>query len=153
MVTPTSSINNKWFVNLSNTNIPLEVSKLLQLGGKFSLPDSTNKKLTIHKCIKDLENNIRRFNVLNPIAMRNSIIPELRRIAQNKGKVNPTEEKLKSSLNSTICYCRNNIIFTQADKGNAPVAMDSKNYYNKMEQLLSDKDTYAIIEKDPLIKN
>jgi len=37
--------NNKWFINLSNTLIPKQVSNLLQLGGNFGLPiDKFSKK-------------------------------------------------------------------------------------------------------------
>jgi len=37
--------NHKWFINLSNTEIPSQVSYLLQHGKKFSLSISSNKKL------------------------------------------------------------------------------------------------------------
>jgi len=39
--------NSKWFINLSNTTIPQEVSTLLQFGDRFCLPMQSNKKFAI----------------------------------------------------------------------------------------------------------
>jgi len=49
--------NNKWFINLSDINIPHEVSILLQLGERFCLPMHLDKKYAIHEFIKDIESN------------------------------------------------------------------------------------------------
>ena len=45
-----------------------------------------------------------------------------------------------------------NIIFTHADKGNVTVALDKDAYSNKMTTLLSDVDTYVLINKNPTKK-
>jgi len=41
------------------------------------------------------------------------------------------------------------IIFTRADKGNITVALNKSNYIKKMEEVLSDTNTYTLIKKDP----
>jgi len=46
----------------------------------------------------------------------------------------------------------NNVMFTKADKGNTTVAMNVLEYKDKMNILLSDEQTYALIEKDPINK-
>jgi len=52
--------NKKWFLNLSNSVIPEEVSTLLQLGERFSLPmyHDGDKKLAIHEFIKNVESDL-----------------------------------------------------------------------------------------------
>jgi len=51
-IDPVNTTNDKWFINLSDSCIPSEVMKLLQLGYKFSLPATMNKKAAIHEIIK-----------------------------------------------------------------------------------------------------
>jgi len=41
---PLNNTNKSWFINLSNSHIPSQVSNLLQFGEKFSLPAHYNKK-------------------------------------------------------------------------------------------------------------
>ncbi|XP_018376461.1 PREDICTED: uncharacterized protein LOC108769774 [Trachymyrmex cornetzi] len=43
-----------------------------------------------------------------------------------------------------------NILLTRADKGNVTVAMDAKDYKQKMLSLLNDDSTYEIIRKNPI---
>ena len=45
-----------------------------------------------------------------------------------------------------------NIIFTHSDKGNVTVTLDKDAYLNKMTTLLSDVDTYVLVNKDPTKK-
>jgi len=41
------------------------------------------------------------------------------------------------------------VLLTKADKGNVTVAIDVSEYNKKMRGLLSDSNTYGIVEKDP----
>lgn len=61
---------------------------------------------------------------------------------------------LLSWLTSAKIFIGNHpqILFTKADKGNTTVAIDISDYNNKMTNLLSDNETYAIIDKDPTKK-
>lgn len=52
----------KWFVNLSNSNIPIDVQRLLQLGEGFSLP-ATNAQTTTINFIKYVENSISKIKI------------------------------------------------------------------------------------------
>ena len=45
-----------------------------------------------------------------------------------------------------------NILFTRADKGNITVAMDKDEYTRKMELMLADSKTYALVDGDPCKK-
>jgi len=42
-----------------------------------------------------------------------------------------------------------NIIITKMDKGNSTVIIDKIDYISKMNKLLSDYDTYLLVQKDP----
>jgi len=108
--------NNKWFINLSNINIPQEVSTLLQLGEKFCLP-IRNKKQAIHEFIKDIESNM---NLHNQIMIRNIAIPQFHKFIKNNPSDSSLHKKLSYLAHKTRLFCCNNsqIMFTRADKGN-----------------------------------
>lgn len=71
---------NNWFVNLSNTDIPVEVQGLLQLGEGFRLPITDNKEYIITEYIKHIENNIRTFNQTIKSECRNLFTPILEKL-------------------------------------------------------------------------
>jgi len=77
-------MNNKWFINLSNSYIPTQVTNLVQLGDRFSLPLNHNKKLAVHEIIKDVESNIKSFHIENQIRIRNIIISQFHKLLHLK---------------------------------------------------------------------
>jgi len=143
---------NKWFVNLSNTMIPQEVSTLLQLGDRFCLPTNSNKKHAIHEFIKDIESNITAHKINNQVLIRNTTIPQLHKFLKNNPPRNITNENLLHMQHITQQFCRDNqnIIFTRADKGNITVALDKKHYINAMNESLKDANTYMLVKKNPI---
>jgi len=149
--TPLNTIKDNWFVNLSQAYIPTEVIKVVQLGNKFSLPASFNKKLTVHELIKDVESNIKSFHLDNKIKIRNTIIPQLHKFLHLKSPIDTTLKTLASLINYTNSFCQTNleIIFTRADKGNITVALNKYNYIKEMEDALGDTNIYIPINKDP----
>jgi len=46
-----------------------------------------------------------------------------------------------------------NILFTRADKDNITVALDRDMYTDKITKMLHDKDTYNVINRNPMLKN
>jgi len=56
-------------------------------------------------------------------------------------------------VKSTVEFTHNNpdIIFTRADKGNVTVALERNTYNDKMEELLQDRETYSVIQKNPAL--
>ncbi|XP_018361291.1 PREDICTED: uncharacterized protein LOC108760020 [Trachymyrmex cornetzi] len=97
------TLHNKWFVNLSDSDIPLEVKLLLQLGEKFGLPINKN----------------------------------------NKEKTLVTKKFISDHPN---------LLITNADKGSVTVILDNNVYIEKMEEILSDLNTYEKITNDPTKK-
>jgi len=144
--------NRKWFINLSNSEIPNEVSALLQLGDKFCLPTYLDKKLAIHEFIKDIESNSFFHNINKQIWIRNITIPQLHKFLKNTPPINPLDTKLIQLHKKTKHFCQNNrnIIFTRADKGNVTVAIDRVSYINKVEEILKDNNTYTVVNRNPI---
>jgi len=146
------STNSKWFVNLSNTTIPQEVSTLLQFGEKFTLPMPSNKKFVIHEFIKDIESNMATHKVSNQFLVRNTSIPQFHKFLKNTPPKNIINENLLHMLHTTQQFCRynHNIMFTRADKGNITVALDKEHYIKKINESLEDVNTYSIVQKNPI---
>jgi len=144
--------NKKWFLNLSNTTIPSEVTILLQHGERFSLPTYQNKKQAIHEYIKDMKSNLALKNSSIQAMIRNIAIPQFHNFLKNSYSLNSTDSRLLRLFKITKQFCLNNpgIIFTRADKGNITVALDKITYFNKVEELLSDRDTYSMMTKNPI---
>jgi len=133
--------NHKWFMNLSNTEIPPQVSHLLQHGERFSLPISSNKKTIIHEFIKDIEGNTNRINVHNQTKIRNIATTQLNKFLHRKPQKHNIDNNILLMIDSTAEFTHNNpdVIFTRADKGSVTVALNKRVYINKVEELLSDK--------------
>jgi len=147
------SINNKWFVNLSQSQIPYNVQSLLQLGQNFSLPP-TNNKHNIIQLVKNIENNIINLHLDIQTKVRNRSIPFIHNLLSRSSNVNPTDTKLLDRLKITNKFIKDNpnIIYTRADKGNITVALDNNEYVDTIENILSDTETYTKINKDPTKK-
>jgi len=61
---PLDTIQDNWFINLSDVEIPGEVQGLLQLGDRFGLPPFEHqKRKNIVGFIKNVENNINNFKL------------------------------------------------------------------------------------------
>ncbi|KYQ48744.1 hypothetical protein ALC60_12250, partial [Trachymyrmex zeteki] len=139
--------------NLSS--IPLEVQFLLQLGEKFGLPiNRNNKEKTLIEFIKHIENNIsgRPKNIINFV--RNNSISILNRFYNNFPSLNFIDNYILEWLYVTKKFINDhpNILIRNTDKGNATVVLDKDVYVSKMEEILSDTNTYQLINKDPIKK-
>jgi len=147
-------INEKWFINLSNQNIPLDVTKLLQLGEGFSFPFFKNKKESVIEFIKDFEGLGFRNNNSQKLKIRNTVVTQLYKFMNNDQQMDNVQKELMRLLKITRLFCKDNsnIIFTKADKGNITVALDRGHYINSVNSLLKDESTYKIIQKNP-VKN
>jgi len=110
-----NSINNKWFINLSHTNIPHKVQCLLQLGQNFSLP-SINTKNNIIQLIKNIENNIIKLQPDTQNEIRNRSIPMLYNLISKSFHKVPIDNKITNLTKLTNKFIKNNpnIIFYQS---------------------------------------
>jgi len=87
-IEPFTQTNKKWFINLSNDNIPLEVSNLLQLGEGFSIPSFKNKKQSVIEFIKDFESIGFRGNNNQKLNIRNTVVAQLEKFMNDKQQDN-----------------------------------------------------------------
>jgi len=57
-------------------------------------------------------------------------------------------------LSCTKIFTKNNpdILFTRADKSNVTVVLQKNDYISRIENMLSDDNTYIAVNKDPLNK-
>jgi len=119
-----TNVNARWFVNLSNKQIPTDIQLLLQLGHRFNLPLRVgDKERTIVEFIKNIKKNIANLseNLCNSI--RNESLPIL-----NKFKnYNPGSKYYNNLISrwaaATKDFTKKNpdLLFTRADKGNVNV--------------------------------
>lgn len=150
-------LNEHWFENKTEIEIPWEYRWLLSLGKKFALP--VNRKnfspleviADIEQCIQNISENDQyskekedaRATLANKIALFN-----------RKLKNTQKEKFILAIYNNTFRFLKRhrNIIITQSDKGNKTVVMYKKEYEEKMENLLQEKTTYRVIRSDPTNK-
>ncbi|XP_067617033.1 uncharacterized protein [Eurosta solidaginis] len=142
--------NNDWFVNKTDINFPEEVKWLLSLGKKFTLP-TTRKHFSAIHTISEIEQAIQALGDENTKEMaRNKVsnrILQFKRNIKNKSLekfILETYNKCKAFLN----LHKNNIVITDADKGNKTVVIYKRDYKEKMEELLEHKNTYRKLRTD-----
>ena len=152
---PLDVLNDKWFLNLSDVDIPLEVQCLLQLGEGFGLPiNKHNLDRTLIEFIKNIENNIigRQKNLINFV--RNNSVLIIDKFRNDFPKNDLNDKLLCDWVRTTKRFVKDHpeILISKADKGNVTVAQNKFEYISKMESMLSDKNTYKLITKDPTKK-
>jgi len=149
------SIQDEWFVNLSDVEFPSEVQRLLQLGDRFGLPpfEHLKKRNTIN-FIKHIENNIHKLklNDENNVNIRNLSVSFIYKF--NNISLLHNDRILLTMYNSTRTFLKQHpeVLVTRADKGNITVALNYNKYITQMEDMLSDISTYEVINYDPLKK-
>ncbi|XP_036340372.1 uncharacterized protein LOC118749680 [Rhagoletis pomonella] len=144
-------LNNDWFVNKTDIDFPVETKWLLSLGRKFTLP-TTKTSFQPIRMIAEIEQIIQqekddRVKEIARCKLSNNIIQFKRNIRHNSAEkfILETFNKTKTFLKSH----KDDIILTDADKGNKTVVMYKEDYTEKMNKLLDDKNTYKIVRNDP----
>lgn len=141
-------------MNLSSINIPHDVQCLLQLGDRFSLPPYKNSRHAAFDFIKNIESNLSKFDPLLASEIRSLSVQFLDRFLSTSSPPSDIERNLLKMSLSTKKFLSDHpdLIITRADKGNTTVALDKDDYFGKMNELLSDSNTYTIVKKDPTNK-
>ncbi|XP_017466311.1 PREDICTED: uncharacterized protein LOC108359133 isoform X1 [Rhagoletis zephyria] len=144
-------LNNDRFVNKTDIDFPVETKWLLSLGRKFTLP-TTKTSFQPIRMIAEIEQIIQqekddRVKEIARCKLSNNIIQFKRNIRHNSAEkfILETFNKTKTFLKSH----KDDIILTDADKGNKTVVMYKEDYTEKMNKLLDDKNTYKIVRNDP----
>ncbi|XP_036347982.1 uncharacterized protein LOC118757371 [Rhagoletis pomonella] len=143
--------DNNWFVNNTSIKFPDDVKWILSLGRKFTLPTTKSNFSPLHiiaemeQLIQSLENEREKEVARNKVS--NRILLFKRNI-----KHNAAEKFILAAFYKAKTFVRlhkNNLIITDADKGNKTVAMYKTEYLDKMNKLIDDKNTYKAIRSDP----
>lgn len=146
--------NKDWFTNKSNTEIPINVQKLLSLGPKFALPLSKKQQFPMFKCIADGEEIIQtnKEQEKQEIA-RTQLVTTIHNYL-NKLSLTTTEREIICTVDQTKKFLNKNknILVLKADKGNCTVAMEKSEYETKMKTIVQDICTYKRLKKDPTTK-
>ncbi|XP_045452128.1 uncharacterized protein LOC123661186 [Melitaea cinxia] len=142
----TDNDSSRAVVNLSKCHLDVNTIKVLEKGLNFAV---TPRKIPFEEIICNVEDCLSKNNIKkeDSEAIRQDISSALRR--SSVPKLNLPREQLKALLNLRN---RRELTVLRADKGNATVVMDTSDYNDKIQQLLSDESTYTNIKADPTNK-
>ena len=148
------NVNRDWLVNLTDIDIPDNVKYILQLGQRFNLPNTvTNKGKMTCEFIKHIESNILKLDEQTKNLIRKDTIPILNNINYSSPN-NNLDKIIKQGIRELRMFLNDNpgLLVTRADKGNTTVILTYRDYIEKMQDILSDKNTYRLINRDPTNK-
>ncbi|XP_050509003.1 uncharacterized protein LOC126886191 [Diabrotica virgifera virgifera] len=150
-ITPFSKIKHqqKWFKNLTDIDLPPNVSKLLALGPKFGLAP-TLKDYSICNLLSDVENILTDSDSPDLIQLRSSA---------NNIILNYTNAPKKSQSEIDRVYIETKtflkdhpeLLVLLSDKGNTTVLMYRDQYMELSQSLLNDDQYYRSLPRNPTI--
>ncbi|XP_044764379.1 uncharacterized protein LOC123320947 [Coccinella septempunctata] len=140
--------NSNWFRNLSDIEIPRDVSDFLSLGPDFSV-GYINKRSLIKNVLMDVENILSEV----PQEQRDITRAQTTNIITNFNHRSDgvKQTHLQRLFRKTQKFLKNNpeLYIVRADKGGSTVAMNKQGYIEKTKVLLADERTYRTLRRDP----
>ena len=133
----------KWVVTRSKHELTEPQSSVLAKGLNFNLSPTS---IPIHDVVQQAELAYVKMN-LNPsqrAALRNEICGALKSARPPRPNVSKEERQAVPELQKL-----KDVMILPADKGRATVLMDRSEYESKMNEMLSDTQTYEVLAKDP----
>lgn len=146
--------NEEFLENKTNIDIPDDSRWLLSLGRKFTLPITKHNFSPIH-VIADLEQYFQKMTDEREKAVARSVAANKITFFKNRIRNTKKEKFILNVHKQTKKFLKshkNEIIVTQADKGNKTVIMYKQEYLDKMRTLLGDRQTYKTVRIDPTKK-
>ena len=135
------NITNRWVVNLSDVRLEPEANSLLRKGLNFAV---TPNRLPVDEFITATEVACRHLKPADADSLRSDVVKTLKSFRKPPPNISLKERKALESLKKN-----KDIMILGADKGRATVIMNTKDYKNKIEDLLKDENTYEALKKDP----
>lgn len=141
-------------VNLTETLIPDEVVRLLNMGPKFAINPSKRDKQTHINLLADVECILTHAFNEDP-DIRNDKRQRVNNIIMNYSNRPPIDDHIgrfyRREFKQTQTWLREHkeLIVTTADKGNKTVMITVQDYGTKMTHILSDNNVYQEITRDP----
>lgn len=148
------NIDEKAFVNLTTVVIPKNICWLLSLGPKFALPNSI-VDFPLFDVIADTECIV---NTIKEEKNKDIARAKIASIVSNVGFIQHNQRKniidatIQKIYEDTMQFFKshNDLIIVTSDKGKATVIMFKNSYEEKVKVMLSDKQTYKILQANPL---
>ncbi|XP_072048537.1 uncharacterized protein [Amphiura filiformis] len=134
----------KWVVNLSKHKLTDPQKRVLAKGLNFApspnkIPYDEYIVATELACYKLLQNEV--------TVLRSEMANTLRSAKPMKSNISKEERQAIFDLKKD-----ESILILPADKGKATVVMDTEEYEQKLNNMLSDEKTYEVLTKDPIAK-
>lgn len=138
--------------NLTGMDIPTEMMTVLSLGPKFSI---TPNEDPIVDLASDIELAIKRE--LPPTTQRTArgeALYSLAKYSKQTKKLNRIDKFLQKAVQKTREFLQqnSNIMVSNSDKGNVTIISNKDEYHRKVEELLSDLNSFTPLEVDPTKK-
>lgn len=142
--------NSGWFVNKTRFDIPENVEWLLSHGKKFSVPQK-KEEFPLLKYIADGEECVKTLDDKEDQEIARNKLTYMVENFMNKQQLNSRDKYTIRTMGETKKFLKENseIIIVEADKGNVTVAMERKDYEERMNTIVYDMMTYRRLTKDP----
>ncbi|XP_046424414.1 uncharacterized protein LOC124181677 [Neodiprion fabricii] len=137
-----------WIVNLSNTDIPVNVTDVLKMGPKYGIPFKTNC-IPTNKLISDFESKISFISSNSRNTARQDFTNTIKKFINTPAPLH-ADKNILHKIKETKIFQNNNqdLLFLKADKGNTTVVMNKQMYEDEMLQQLSNNNTYKVVRYD-----
>ena len=136
-------IKSKWVINLSDKELTTDETSVLRKGLNFAV---TPSKVPTDEYVIAIESACR---ILGPDTKEaETLRADCVRIIKNAPNPRPNLPRNERMALDNLAK-DNNVTIVPADKGRAVVILNSIDYKNKAKKLLSDTNTYQILDKDP----
>lgn len=140
--------NSKWYLNISNVDIPKDIADFLSLGPKFGVPVVGNQ-INVKRFLADVESVVESVPEDDRNLLRARVANNVTNFL-NHPQTNSLPYLSKMYLKTKKFLKQHpDLLIVKADKGGCTVAMNINDYNVKTEELLSDTSTYQRLSKDP----
>ena len=135
----------RWVINHSSRQLSDTETKVLARGLNFAI---SPKKIPHEDFIVATESACAALPPSDKAGLRNEVAGILRNAKAPKPNISREETKALTTLAKD-----DTILILPADKGRSTVILDKDKYIDQVKTMLSDKNTYEVLETDPTEKN
>ena len=136
----TENADSKWVINISKHRLTETETKVLALGSKFAVSQKTIPK---QKIVSEAEKGLRLLPASVANITRSKIVSVLNLTKKVPSNLTNEEKQALRNLSKN-----EEIIITHGDKGNCTVVLDKSDYDARINDLLTDSNTYAHLKSD-----
>ena len=136
--------DDNWVRNISSRPLDKTETQVLSYGLKHSV---TPKRIPTEAIVSSVEAVLSRQRELSESAkdnIRSRIASTIQSASLPDSNLTKDERQALKRLKTD-----ENIVILPADKGRVTVVMDKTDYYDKMDALVNDKQTYQVLKRDP----